>query len=215
MAANGLATVQKALWIIALSALAGFGAVYVIGGRFDNATSPDTPAVAQDLLPPSVGAGSGAGFKLGKMAAFVAKKTPEALPDISFEDASGKTVTLSSFKGKTLLLNLWATWCLPCKEEMPALDRLQQELGSDTFEVVALSLDRKGYAASRKFLDELKANAIKLYADPTSKQGLALKLIGMPTTILIDKNGMEVGRLAGPAEWDSEEAKQLITSAMN
>lgn len=214
MAANGMSAVQKALWIVALSALTGFGAVYVIGGGFDNVTSPVPRDVAQDSSPPSAGAESGGDSKLGKMAAFVSKETPVALPDISFEDASGKTVTLSSFKGKTVLLNLWAIWCLPCREEMPALDRLQQALGSDTFEVVALSLDRKGFAASREFLDGLNANAIKLYADPTAKQGLALKLIGMPTTILIDKNGMEVGRLAGPAEWDSDEAKELITAAM-
>ena len=149
------------------------------------------------------------------MAAFVRKATPAPLPDITFQDASGQEVTLASLKGRTVLLNLWATWCQPCREEMPALNRLQQSLGGDAFEVVALSLDRKGYEASRKFLDEVKAGAVKLYADPTAKQGLALKLVGMPTTILINKDGLEVGRLAGPAEWDSEEAKKLIKAAMN
>ena len=98
---------------------------------------------------------------------------------------------------------------------MPALDRLQHDLGSDKFEVVALSLDRKGYEASRKFLDDLKANAVKLYADATAKQGMALKLIGMPTTILINKDGLEVGRLAGSAKWDSDDAKKLIEAAIN
>jgi thiol-disulfide isomerase/thioredoxin len=149
------------------------------------------------------------------MAAFVAKKTPEPLPDIIFQDAAGKEVTLSSFKGKTILLNLWATWCGPCREEMPALNRLQAELGSDKFEVVALSLDRKGYDASKKFLDDLKADKVKLYADPTAKQGMELKLLGMPTTILINKDGLEVGRLAGSAEWDSDDAKKLIQSMIN
>ncbi len=86
-----------------------------------------------------------------------------------------RTSTLSSFKGKTILLNLWATWCEPCREEMPALNRLQHDLGSDKFEVVALSLDRKGYDASRKFLDDLKANDVKLYADATAKQGMELR----------------------------------------
>jgi thiol-disulfide isomerase/thioredoxin len=149
------------------------------------------------------------------MAAFVAKKTPAPLPDITFQDADGKDVKLSSFKGKTILLNLWATWCGPCREEMPALNRLETALGSDKFEVVALSLDHKGYDASRKFLDNLKADKVKLYADPTAKQGMELKLIGMPTTILINKDGLEVGRLAGAAEWDSDDAKKLIQSAMN
>ncbi len=149
------------------------------------------------------------------MAAFVKKATPAPLPDITFQDTSGKDVTLSSFKGKTVLLNLWATWCQPCREEMPALNRLQQTLGSDKFEVVVLSLDRQGLDASRKFLDEVKAHDVKLYTDVTTKQGLALKLVGMPTTILINKDGLEVGRLAGPAKWDSEEAKKLIEAAMN
>jgi len=137
------------------------------------------------------------------------------LPDITFQDASGKDVTLSSFKGKTILLNLWATWCNPCREEMPALNRLEAALGSDKFEVVALSLDRKGYEASRKFLDEVKADKVNLYVDPTAKQGMALKLLGMPTTILINKDGLEVGRLAGSAEWDSDDAKKLIKSVIN
>jgi thiol-disulfide isomerase/thioredoxin len=215
MAANGVGGPPKALWIVALSALIGFGAVYVIGGGFDNAGSPKSGAVAQDFSPPDVGSSAGSAFKFGKMAAFVAKKTPEPLPDVTFQDAAGKDVTLSSFKGRTVLLNLWATWCQPCREEMPALNRLQHTLGSDKFEVVVLSLDRQGYEASRKFLDELKANDVKLYADPTAKQGIALKLIGMPTTILINKNGLEVGRLAGSAEWDSDDAKKLIEAAMN
>ncbi|MFA5954986.1 TlpA family protein disulfide reductase [Hyphomicrobium sp.] len=215
MSANSTGRPQKALWIVALSALIGFGAVYVIGGRFDNGSTEVSGAAAQDSSAPDVGATGGSAFKLGEMAAFVTKTTPEALPDITFEDASGKSVSLSSLKGKTILLNLWATWCGPCREEMPALNQLQKELGSDKFEVVALSLDRGGYAASRKFLDELKANDVKLYADPSAKQGMALKLIGMPTTILINKDGMEVGRLAGSAKWDSADAKKLIETAIN
>lgn len=215
MAANDARRPQKALWIVALSALLGFGAVYVIGGRFDNGASEKSGATAQDISPPNVGESGGSSFKLGEMAAFVTKKTPEPLPDITFQDASGKDVTLSSFKGKTILLNLWATWCEPCREEMPALNRLQHDLGSDKFEVVTLSLDRKGYEASRKFLDDLKANDVKLYADATAKQGMQLKLIGMPTTILINKDGLEVGRLAGSAKWDSDDAKKLIEAAIN
>jgi thiol-disulfide isomerase/thioredoxin len=215
MAANSTGRPQRALWIVALSALIGFGAVYVIGGRFDNGGFRNSGAAAQDSSAPAVGASGGEAFKLGEMAAFVSKKPPETLPDVTFQDAAGKDVTLSSFKGKTILLNLWATWCGPCREEMPALNHLQQELGSDKFEVVALSLDHGGYAASRKFLDDLKATDVKLYADPTAKQGMALKLIGMPTTILINKDGQEIGRLAGSAKWDSGDAKKLIEAAIN
>jgi thiol-disulfide isomerase/thioredoxin len=200
----------KPLMIFALAALAGFGAVYVTLGRRDNA--PSAPATVETAA--KVGAEPKPQLKTGQMAAFVNRKTPEALPDVTFSDATGNEIKLSDFKGRTVLLNLWATWCAPCREEMPSLDRLQTALGGDTFEVVALSLDRQGAEASKKFLDEVKATALKLYVDPTAKQGTALKLVGMPTTILINKDGMEVGRLAGPAEWDSDEAKKLIEAAM-
>lgn len=198
---------MKALWILALSALAGFAAVYVSIGRPDNAFEP--AATAQTTPPPATSGSEGT-----KMAAFVKKSSPQALPDITFKDADGKDIALSNFKGKTVLLNLWATWCAPCREEMPALNRLQQALGSDKFEVVALSLDRQGVEATRKFLTEVKADALKLYIDATAKQGLELKIVGMPTTILIDADGKEVGRLAGPAEWDSTDAKSLVQSAI-
>lgn len=202
------------LWVLALSAVAGFGAIYLTSGWWNNQPSPESTAVTQEFRKPEVAPGDNKGLKLGAMAAFVTKKVPEALPDIEFEDGAGKPVKLSDFKGRTVLLNLWATWCAPCREEMPALNRLQQELGSDAFEVVALSLDRQGLEASKKFLDDVKATALKPYIDATAKQGTALKLVGMPTTILINKEGLEYGRLAGPAEWDSTDAKALIQDAM-
>ena len=192
------------LWILALAGLIGFGAVYVMRGAPDNAAVTDAGAPKAPE----------AAVKAGQMAAYVKNKAPEALPELSFNDSSGKTLSLADFKGKTLLLNLWATWCAPCREEMGSLNRLQQALGSDKFEVVALSLDRKGAEASQKFLDETKATSLKLYIDATAKQGTVLGIVGMPTTILIDKEGRELGRLAGPAEWDSDEAKKLIKAAM-
>ncbi len=192
------------LWILALAGLVGFGAVYVMRGGPDN-VAVGTNA-AQKIPEP--------GAKTGQMAAYVKTKTPEALPEITFNDASGKALSLADFKGKTVLLNLWATWCAPCREEMPSLDRLQNALGSDKFEVVALSLDRKGAEAAQKFLNETKVTHLKLYIDATAKHGTTLRAIGMPTTILIDKEGRELGRLTGPAEWDSEEAKKLIIAAM-
>ena len=206
------------LMIVAVAALLGFGAVYVTRGQHDNAAQPVVAVQSADK-PPGVAkseakSGPTTEPKTGQMAAFVAKKTPTALPEITFNDGAGKTLTLADFKGRTVLLNMWATWCSPCREEMPSLDRLQQALGSDKFEVVALSLDKGGAAASRKFLDEVKAKALHLYVDATGKQGTVLKLVGMPTTILINKDGLEIGRLAGPAEWDSEEAKKLIEAAL-
>ena len=200
----------NSLWIVALSALLGFAAVYVTMGQHDNAAQP--VAGVENAAKPAVEAKTEP--KTGQMAAFVTKKSPEPLPEITFKDGMGKDITLADFKGRTVLLNFWATWCSPCREEMPSLDRLQQALGSEKFEVVAVSLDKQGAAASQKFLDDVKAKALKLYVDASAKTGTTLKLIGMPTTILINKDGVEVGRLAGPAEWDSAEAKALIEAAM-
>ena len=198
------------LWIWALSALIGFGAVYVTLGRPDNAPSQTAKLETAQKEP----AAAASPPTSGKLTAFVTRKTPEALPDIAFMNGAGELLKLSSFKGRTILLILWATWCAPCREEMPSLDRLQKAIGSDKFEVVALSLDRQGLEGSRKFLSDVKAANLKLYVDPTAKQGTVLKLIGMPTTILIDKEGRELGRLAGPAEWDSDDAKKLVEAAL-
>jgi thiol-disulfide isomerase/thioredoxin len=150
----------------------------------------------------------------GAVAAFVVKSAPEALPDVTFIDAKGQTRSIGDFKGKVVLLNLWATWCAPCRKEMPALDRLQMELGSDKFEVVAVSVDRSGAEGARRFLDSIGTKQLALYAEPTARLGAALKAIGMPTTLLIDAEGREIGRLTGPAEWDSADAKALVQAAM-
>jgi thiol-disulfide isomerase/thioredoxin len=149
------------------------------------------------------------------MAGFVFRKEPEALPEVKFQDGEGKERTLADWRGKVVLLNLWATWCVPCRREMPALDRLQQELGSDKFEVVAVSVDRKGIAGARKFLDDTKVGKLALYVDPTLRMTSQLAAAGLPATLLIDAGGREIGRLLGPAEWDSEDAKRLIRAAMN
>ena len=202
---------RRQLWIAALSALAAFAAVYVIAGRPDNEGGAD-------LSPPKSesGAPASGGNKLstGAMTTFVFKEPPAPLPEVQFVNADGKPVSLKDWRGKVVLLNLWATWCAPCRGEMPALDRLQSALGSDKFEVVALAIDKSGLAGARKFLDETKAQMLKLYADPTARLGNEFKVVGMPTSILIDKEGHEVGRLIGPAEWDTPEAKRLIQSLL-
>jgi thiol-disulfide isomerase/thioredoxin len=147
------------------------------------------------------------------MAAFVFRKEPEALPPFKFQDAEGKERALADWKGKVVLLNLWATWCLPCRKEMPALDRLQAAEGSGKFEVVAISVDRKGMDASKKFLSETGVRNLALYVDTSAKLNSDLRAVGLPATVLIDKDGREIGRLLGPAEWDSEDAVRLIRFA--
>jgi thiol-disulfide isomerase/thioredoxin len=202
------ARLSTALWAAGIAALAGFVSVYVTLGRPDNAVRPAARAVA-----PSAGAASGP-LNRGQMAAFVFRKAPEELPEVKFLDADSKEKTLADWSGKVVLLNLWATWCLPCRKEMPALDRLQRELGSDKFQVVAVSVDRAGLAGARKFLDEAKASNLALYADPSARMAAALRAAGLPATLLLDGRGREIGRLLGPAEWDSEDAKRLIAAAL-
>jgi thiol-disulfide isomerase/thioredoxin len=149
------------------------------------------------------------------MAGFVFRKEPEALPALAFQDATGRERSLADWRGKVVLLNLWATWCVPCRKEMPALDRLQAEMGSDRFEVVAVSVDRSGVQGARKFLDETKVGRLALYADPSARLAATLRAVGLPATLLIDAEGREVGRLLGPAEWeDSEDAKRLIRAML-
>ncbi|MBY0226705.1 MAG: TlpA family protein disulfide reductase [Hyphomicrobium sp.] len=196
----------------ALAAAAiGFAAVYVTQGGPDN--DKVTPGAASaPAAEAAVETKDGAGG--GDLVAFVRKNPPVDMAEISFEDEAGAKKTLADFKGKVILLNLWATWCVPCRHEMPSLDRLQKEMGSDQFEVVALSLDRAGRDAARKFFDEIKVQNLKLYIDQTMKAGNGLRAVGMPTTILIGKDGKELGRLPGPAEWDSEAAKKLVAEAL-
>ncbi len=201
--AKGAKPLSAYLWLAALAALAAFAAVYVMVGRPDNerpASSAPETAHRGEINP----------LLHGAMTTFVLKKSPAPLPDVRFVNAKGENVSLKSFAGKVVLLNLWATWCAPCRGEMPALARLQKQLGSDKFQVVALAVDKSGIDGARKFFKDNKIEGLDLYADPTARVGTELKVIGMPTTILVNAQGEEIGRLIGPAAWDSPEAKKLI-----
>ena len=147
---------------------------------------------------------------IGEVRNFHVAKDPKEMKDFSFIDGDGKDYTLSDFRGKTILLNFWATWCAPCRKEMPGLDRLQGEMGSDKFTVLALGQDLQGIERVKKFLKALKIKHLGAYNDKSVKSGRSAGVFGLPATILIDTKGREVGRLVGPAEWDSEEAKELI-----
>jgi len=134
---------------------------------------------------------------------FTMHAEPIELPPISFQSGRGEAKTLSSFAGKVVLLNLWATWCGPCRAEMPMLDNLQATLGGSDFEVLPLSIDRGGADKVRDFYRELGLENLAIYIDPTATAQRRLRVVGIPTTLLVDRNGRELGRLAGPAEWDS------------
>jgi thiol-disulfide isomerase/thioredoxin len=117
-----------------------------------------------------------------------------------------------------VLLNLWATWCAPCRKEMPALDRLQAELGGPDFEVVAINIDQRNLDRPGQFLDDIGVTRLVRYADATARvfQDLraANRAVGMPTTLLIDARGCELAILHGPAEWASDDAMKLVRAAL-
>ena len=136
--------------------------------------------------------------------------SPRSIPNVAFEDGQSRKRTLADFRGKVVLLNLWATWCGPCRQEMPTLDRLQARLGGADFEVVALSIDRDGQAAVKSFFDEIGVRALAIYVDATTEAGTQLGMLGVPTTLLLDQRGREIGRVTGPAEWDSPEVMRTI-----
>lgn len=192
--------------------MAGLAAVYVSGAGQGNGGS-DAPclpslASARQLLP----------LAGGEVAAFQPAREAISLAGLRFKDADGKELDLSAFSGKTVLINLWATWCVPCRTEMPALDRLQAARGGDDFAVLAVNIDTREDARPQLFLREIGANRLAYYADPTTgifgelkKRGLA---VGLPTTVLVDPKGCQLGAVSGPAEWDSNDAKALIEAAV-
>jgi thiol-disulfide isomerase/thioredoxin len=136
---------------------------------------------------------------------FVLTEVPSPLPEVQFTDDVGRPLALADFRGKVVLLNVWATWCLPCRKEMPTLDRLQAALGGGGFEVVALSVDRQGVEAVKAFYSEIGVRNLAVHVDASGQALSALAAVGLPTTILIDPEGRELGRLMGPAEWDAKE----------
>lgn len=146
----------------------------------------------------------------GAMENFDLAETPRPAPDGTFVDGQGRQVALSEFRGKLVLLNFWATWCGPCVRELPDLDRLQAALGGPGFQVLAVSSDRKGPEVVRPFLDKLGIRELAAYNDRKAALQRAFKVFGLPTTVLLDAEGRELGRLVGPAEWNSDEARRLI-----
>jgi thiol-disulfide isomerase/thioredoxin len=155
----------------------------------------------------------------GEVAALTMAAKPLKLPDLAFEDSSGQPKKLSDWQGKTVLVNLWATWCVPCRKEMPALDRLQTKLKGPNFEVVAINIDTRDPEKPRNFLKDANLTAIGFFSDEKAKVFQDLKgigrALGMPTSVLVDGKGCEIATIAGPAEWDSDDAVKLIRAAVS
>ena len=202
---------RRTVAIIAAVLIATTAGMYAIFGQQGNETVAVSPALAED---------STSGVKLdrslstGEMAAFVFKDDRPQIESGVFKAGDGKEVTLADWKGRVVLVNLWATWCAPCRKEMPDLAQLQADYGGDDFEVVAISVDLKGAEASSAFLKEIKADNLALYTEQTTRIMKKLGAIGLPMTLLIDRNGGEIGRLLGPAHWTAAEARKLIEAAI-
>ena len=147
-------------------------------------------------------------------APFARTARPKPVPELRFNDAEGRELTLADFRGKVVLLNIWATWCEPCREEMPALDRLEAKLGGERFRVLALSVDQQGAAIARKFYAQLGIKALPLYIDPTAKAAFTVDVAGLPASLLIDRQGREIGRHLGAVKWDDSEVVARLRRAI-
>ncbi|MEE8633353.1 MAG: TlpA disulfide reductase family protein [Methyloceanibacter sp.] len=204
--------------IAVIAAIAGFATVYFSLAPSDNGSGSRSATKMTGEAASGSEADAKAsplkGLNKGAMAAFLVRSKPLDLPDFSLVDGDGATISLADLGGKVVLLNIWATWCVPCREEMPQLNDLQAALGGTDFEVVAVNIDKGGPDKARKFLDETKATDLTLYTDPTGKLFSKLRAVGMPTTLLINREGKEIGRLVGPADWASPQAKRLIETAI-
>ncbi|MGX4774257.1 thiol:disulfide interchange protein TlpA [Bradyrhizobium guangdongense] len=196
---------------VVVGGLAGFAALYGLGlSRTPSGDPTCKPAVAtaQRIAP----------LAHGEVAALTMASAPLKLPDLTFEDGDGKPKKLSDFRGKTVLVNLWATWCVPCRKEMPALDQLQAKLAGPNFEVVAINIDTRDPEKPKTFLKEANLTRLGYFNDQKAKVFQDLKSIGralgMPTSVLVDPQGCEIATIAGPAEWASEDALKLIRAAL-
>jgi thiol-disulfide isomerase/thioredoxin len=215
-------TAPRAVLIAALAgALAGAVAVYVTGGLDGNnpAAVADAAAAADRACAQKADrAGGLAALAVGDVAAMLPADPPTSLAGLAFDDPDGKPMTIAGRAGKTLLVNLWATWCAPCRAEMPALDSLQTKMGGEAFEVVAINIDTGSDAKPKAFLSEIGVKTLGFYRDATmgvfndlKRRSLAL---GLPVTLLVDTEGCLLASMNGPAEWAGDDARKLIEAAI-
>ena len=197
--------------ILLLSAVAGMAGAFVYShfaarSAEEAAVTEGRPAGGSSMLQRAAG---GEEFSLNSY------ETPRDLPEMPIVDGEGREMTLSAFKGKLVLLNVWATWCVPCREEMPALDRLEARIGGPDFQVVPLSINQGGIKAVEEFYQDLGLENLGIYVDDRMAAPALLEIAGIPGTLLLDREGREIGRKLGPAEWDSDEVIGEIRGYLN
>ena len=200
-----------------VSAAAALVSLIVLAGIYGIARRPSNPAdtacagavnTAKRIAP----------LARGEVAALALAQAPFRVPDLAFKDAKGRDMRLADWRGRTVLLNLWATWCVPCRREMPALDALQALLGGADFEVVAVNIDTRDPQKPLTFLKDVAIAHLAYYSDPSARVFEELKTagkaFGMPTTVIVDPSGCEIATMAGPAEWASDDGVKLVTAAL-
>src|SRR4030088_1263003 len=204
--------IPYAIVAVLIGAVIGSAGLYGIGGLKRNAAGDSACRPAVDL------ARKLAPLAHGEVAALTMATAPLRLPDLAFEDADGKPKKLSDWRGRTVLVNLWATWCVPCRREMPALESLQTKLGGPDFEVVAINIDTRDPEKPKNFLKDANLTRLGYFNDQKAKVFQDLKAIGralgMPSSVLVDGQGCEIATIDGPAEWGSDDALKLITAAL-
>ncbi|HTB02042.1 MAG TPA: TlpA disulfide reductase family protein [Bradyrhizobium sp.] len=200
-----------AIGAVVIGAAIGFAGVLGIGGLRRNASGDPACRAAVNL------ASKIAPLAHGEVAALTMAAEPLRLPDLVFSDADGKPKKLSDWRGRTVLVNLWATWCVPCRKEMPALEGLQTKLGGPNFEVVAINIDTRDPEKPKAFLQNAHLTRLGYFSDEKAKVFQDLKSVGralgMPTSVLVDGQGCEIATIEGPAQWDSDDAVKLIEAA--
>ena len=200
----------------ARAVLALGGTLAVLAGVYGIGRLRSNPADA--VCQPAVNIGSRiAPLVHGEVAAFAVAQKPFRVPDLAFKDAQGHDKRLSDWHGRTVLLNLWATWCVPCRREMPALDALEAKLGGPDFQVVAVNIDTRDPQKPLTFLKDQSIAHLAFFSDDSAHVfedlKTAGKAFGMPTTLIVDRSGCEIGNMAGPAEWSSDEGVKLVSAA--
>jgi thiol-disulfide isomerase/thioredoxin len=199
---------------LSLAAIAGFavaGLWFIDADRAPRDTGLTTAAQAPASAASSSAYAAEASAGMEKL---VVHDTPREVPEFGFIDGDGEARTLSHWRGKLLLVNIWATWCAPCKEEMPALSRLEAKRGGEDFAVLPISVDRGGLDKPRAFLQQIGADNLPLLLEESGRLNVTLDVLGLPATLIIDPDGREIARMLGPAEWDAPKAIARLEELM-
>ncbi|MDJ0627922.1 MAG: TlpA disulfide reductase family protein [Rhodobacter sp.] len=177
-----------------------FAVVYTALALGANAALGDTAALAD--------------LREGSMKKLVFHAEPQPVSDVAFTAEDGSEMTLADLQGKYIVLNFWATWCAPCRKEMPALNALQKEFGGDAFEVVTIATGRNSEAGMRRFFEETGVDALPLHRDPKQQLARQMAVLGLPITVVLNPDGDEIARLRGDADWHSDSARAIVSALL-